>query len=286
MIALFFYCDILLQEKLGGACMRKIGFIGMGNMGFAMLKGALREFAAEDIVFYDANIDRMNYVSKETEVKHLESNADLVRTVKYIVLAVKPQFFNIVLEDIADEVTEEHVIISIAPGITIEQLKEKLGFDARIVRAMPNTPALVGEGMTGVTYNQDEFNFEEKQNIEKIFKAIGKMKIVSENLMSAVTCASGSSPAYVFMFIEALADGAVRCGMSRSDAYEFAAQTVYGSAKMVMETKAHPGILKDMVCSPAGTTIDAVKVLEDNGFRSAIMKATEACFDKCESFKK
>ena len=187
--------------------------------------------------------------------------------------------------DLIKEIEKENVVISIAPGITIKQLKDRIGFDARIVRAMPNTPALVGEGMTGVAYNPTEFNLEEKHIIEKIFKAIGKMKIVNEKLMSAVTCASGSSPAYVFMFIEALADGAVRCGMSRQDAYEFAAQTVYGSAKMVLETKAHPGILKDMVCSPAGTTIDAVKVLEDNGFRSAIMKATEACFDKCENIK-
>ena len=106
-------------------------------------------------------------------------------------------------------------------------MKDRIGFDARIVRAMPNTPALVGEGMTGVAYNPTEFNLEEKHIIEKIFKAIGKMKIVNEKLMSAVTCASGSSPAYVFMFIEALADGAVRCGMSRQDAYEFAAQTVW-----------------------------------------------------------
>ena len=232
--------------------MAKIGFIGMGNMGYAMLKGALREFDVQDIVFYDVNVDRMKQVSNETKVDYLDSNVHVVRSVKYLILAVKPQFYNDVLKDIADEIEKENVVISIAPGITIKQLKDRIGFDARI---------------------------------EKIFKAIGKMKIVNEKLMSAVTCASGSSPAYVFMFIEALADGAVRCGMSRQDAYEFAAQTVYGSAKMVLETKAHPGILKDMVCSPAGTTIDAVKVLEDNGFRSAIMKATEACFDKCENIK-
>lgn len=265
--------------------MAKIGFIGMGNMGYAMLKGALREFDANDIVFFDVNVDRMKQVSNETKVDYLDSNVHVVNAVKYIVLAVKPQFYNEVLKEIADEITENHVVISIAPGITISQLKDKIGFDSRIVRVMPNTPALVGEGMTGVAYNQTEFNLEEKHIIEKIFNAIGKMKIVSEKLMSAVTCVSGSSPAYVFMFIEALADGAVRCGMSRADAYEFAAQTVYGSAKMVLETKAHPGILKDMVCSPAGTTIDAVKELEDNGFRSAILKATEACFNKCENIK-
>ena len=244
--------------------MAKIGFIGMGNMGYAMLKGALREFDVQDI--YDVNVDRMKQVSNETKVDYLDSNVHVVRSVKYLILAVKPQFYNDVLKDIADEIEKENVVISIAPGITIKQLKDRIGFDARIVRAMPNTPALVGEGIaTGVAYNPTEFNLEEKHIIEKIFKAIGKMKIVNEKLMSAVTCASGSSPAYVFMFIEAMADAAVMAGMPRKQAYNFAAQSVLGSAKMVLESGKHPGELKDMVCSPAGTTIDAVKVLENEG---------------------
>lgn len=262
--------------------MSRIGFVGMGNMGYAMLKGTLNNFSSSDLLFSDVNKERMIDVSKETGVEYVTSNAECVNKAKYVVLAVKPQFFDEVLKSIENVVNENHVIISIAPGITIQQIKDKLGFDARIVRAMPNTPALVGEGMTGVAYNAEEFTSEEKDIITKIFNSIGKMKVVSEKLMSAVVCASGSSPAYVYMFIEALADGAVKCGMSRQDAYEFVAQTVYGSAKMVLETKAHPGILKDMVCSPAGTTIEAVKELEDNGFRSAIMKATDACFKKSE----
>lgn len=265
--------------------MAKIGFIGIGNMGYAMLKGTLNRFHASDILFSDVNLERMKSVSDETKVEYVTSNAECVNRSKYVVLAVKPQFFEEVLDSIVNVVTKEHVIISIAPGITISQIKDKLGFDARIVRAMPNTPALVAEGMTGVSYHQSEFSEDEKENIEKIFSSIGKMKVVSEKLMSAVVCASGSSPAYVYMFIEALADGAVKCGMSRQDAYEFVAQTVYGSAKMVLETKAHPGILKDMVCSPAGTTIEAVKELEDNGFRSAILKATDACFKRSENIK-
>lgn len=262
--------------------MAKIGFIGMGNMGYAMLKGTLNRFQASDILFSDVDKERMENVSKETGVEYVTSNAECVNKSKYIVLAVKPQFFDVVLKSIEDVITSEHVVISIAPGITIQDIKDKLGENIRVVRAMPNTPALVGEGMTGVSYNPADFSVEEKDIVEEIFNSIGKMKVVTENLMSAVVCASGSSPAYVYMFIEALADGAVRCGMPRSDAYEFAAQTVYGSAKMVLETKAHPGILKDMVCSPAGTTIEAVKELEDNGFRSSILKATEACYKKCE----
>lgn len=265
--------------------MNKIGFVGMGNMGYAMLKGCLRQFAPIDIVFSDVNMDRMTDVSAETNVGYVTSNAECVNNAKYIVLAVKPQFFDEVLKSIEHVVTDNHVIISIAPGITIQQIKDKIGFDARVVRAMPNTPALVGEAMTGVAYNAEEFTEDEKIVINKIFESIGKMKVVPEKMMSAVVCASGSSPAYVYMFIEALADGAVKCGMARQDAYEFVAQTVLGSAKMVIETKAHPGLLKDMVCSPAGTTIEAVKELEDNGFRSALLKATDACFKKAENIK-
>lgn len=265
--------------------MNKIGFVGMGNMGYAMLKGSLKDFTPGSIIFSDVNKERMESVSDETGVEYVTSNAECVNRSKYVILAVKPQFFDEVLKSIENVVTENHVIISIAPGITIQRIKDKIGFDARVVRAMPNTPALVGEGMTGVAYNAEEYTAEEVDVITKLFNSIGKMKVVSEKLMSAVVCASGSSPAYVYMFIEALADGAVKCGMARSDAYEFVAQTVLGSAKMVLETKAHPGILKDMVCSPAGTTIEAVKQLEDNGFRSALLKATEACYNRAENIK-
>lgn len=265
--------------------MDKIGFVGMGNMGYAMLKGSLKDFSPSKILFSDVNRERMESVSGETGVEYVTSNAECVNRSKYIVLAVKPQFFDEVLKSIEHVVTENHVIISIAPGITIQQIKDKIGFNARVVRAMPNTPALVGEGMTGVAYNAEEYSEEEIEIITKLFNSIGKMKVVSEKLMSAVVCASGSSPAYVYMFIEALADGVVKCGMARSDAYEFVAQTVLGSAKMVLETKAHPGILKDMVCSPAGTTIEAVKELEDNGFRSAVLKATDACYKRAENIK-
>ena len=141
-------------------------------------------------------------------------------------------------------------------------------------------PAMVGEGMTGVCYNKEIFSEDEIDNITKIFKSIGKMKVVEEKLINSVVCASGSSPAYVFMFIEAMADAAVSEGMPRKQAYEFAAQAVYGSAKMVLDTGKHPGELKDMVCSPAGTTIEAVRVLEEKGLRSAVIEAMKVCADK------
>lgn len=263
----------------------KIGFIGMGNMGYAMLKGILNTVRPEDIVFSDASRERCMAVSKETGVLFAESNAECANLAKYIILAVKPQYYPNVLKNIENVVKSEHVIISIAPGITIESIKTKLGYDKRIVRAMPNTPALVGCGMTGVCYDDKEFDFSEKEVIDNIFSSFGRYKKVEEKLLSAVTCASGSSPAYVYMFIEALADGAVKYGIPRDMAYEMVAQTVMGSAKMVLETKEHPGKLKDNVCSPAGTTIAGVSALEEYGFRNSIIKATDECYKKAEGIK-
>ena len=162
-------------------------------------------------------------------------------------------------------------------------LKEKLGIEKRVVRAMPNTPALLGEGMTGVCYNDSDFDEEERKTIEEIFQSFGKMRKVEERQMSAVVCVSGSSPAYVYMFIEALADSAVKYGLPRDAAYEMAAQAVYGSAKMVLETGEHPAALKDKVCSPGGTTIAGVSALEEFGFRNAVIKAGDACSVKSEN---
>ena len=260
----------------------KIGFIGMGNMGYAMLKGLLQVKAAEDILFTDVNRARCVDVTKETGVAYVESNPECVNDVKYVVLAVKPQFYPEVLKSIKFALKSNHVVISIAPGITIDSLKETLGEDKRIVRAMPNTPALLGQGMTGISYDAAEFDEEEIAMIDTFFSSFGKYEKVAENLMSAVVCASGSSPAYVYMFIEALADSAVKYGMPRDKAYQFAAQAVKGSAEMVLQTGQHPGKLKDDVCSPAGTTIAGVAALEENGFRNSIIKATDACYRKCE----
>ena len=265
--------------------MATIGFIGMGNMGYAMLKGVLNKYSSEKIIFACPEVIRREQVLEETGVRFVESNAECANNAKYIVLAVKPQVYDVVLKNIHNVITDEHVIISLAPGITISDIKSKLGPNARIVRVMPNTPALVGEGMTGVSYEASEFTLEEKDVIEEIFNSFGKVVTVPENLMSAVVCASGSSPAYVYMFIEALADSVVKYGIARQDAYKLVAQTVLGSAKMVLETGEHPGKLKDNVCSPGGTTIKGVAALEEFGFRNAIMKATDACYDACNKIK-
>ena len=265
--------------------MAKTGFIGTGNMGYAILKGLLKIYSQDELMITDANKDKRKQVSQETGVAAAEDNETLAKSVKYIVLAVKPQYYGAVLKDIAPVVTKEQVIISIAPGITIDDLKKELGDDKRIVRAMPNTPALIGEGMTGDCYDQQLFTEEEEKEIHTFFSSFGKMRIVEERLINAVVCVSGSSPAYVYMFIEALADSAVKYGLPRDTAYEMAAQAVAGSAKMVLETGKHPGELKDAVCSPGGTTIAAVSALEEAGFRSAVIKAADACFEKCNSLK-
>lgn len=265
--------------------MAKIGIIGIGNMGSAIMKGLLHVYEKDDIVFTDVNTEKCAVLEAETGVHYAASNAECANQAKYILLAVKPQYFDPVLKNIRNVVTEENVIISIAPGITIGELKEKLGIEKRVVRAMPNTPALLGEGMTGVCYDETLFDEEEKAAIESIFRSFGKMRKVEERLMSAVVCVSGSSPAYVYMFIEALADSAVKYGLPRDAAYEMAAQAVYGSAKMVLETGEHPASLKDQVCSPGGTTIAGVAKLEEYGFRNAVIKAGDACFAKSENIK-
>lgn len=265
--------------------MAKIGFIGMGNMGYAMLKGVLNVFEPSDIIFTCPDLDKCKRISDETGVKYAESNAECANNAQYIVLAVKPQVYSAVMKNIVNVIREDSVVISIAPGITIDSIKDNLGINTKVVIAMPNTPALVGEGMTGVSYNKDEFSFEQRDVVDRFFNSFGKVVYVDEKLMDVIVCASGSSPAYVYMFIEALADSAVKYGIKRDDAYKLVAQTVLGSAKMVLETNEHPGVLKDKVCSPGGTTIAGVAALEEHNFRNAVIKATDACYDKCHNIK-
>jgi pyrroline-5-carboxylate reductase len=283
-----FYSYIIYSTNIcgdGGRKMAQFGFIGMGNMGYAMLNGVLGEFAPGQIIFTTPHKEKCEKISAQTGVKYAESNAECANNAKYIILAVKPQMYDVVLKNIENVITSEKVIISIAPGITIDSIKGKLGGSVRVVRAMPNTPALVGEGMTGISYNKEEFTIEERDTIEQFFQSFGEVVTVPEHLMSAVVCASGSSPAYAYMFIEALADSVVKYGIPRQDAYKLAAQTLLGSAKMVLQTGEHPGKLKDNVCSPAGTTIQGVAALEEYGFRNAVIKATDKCYEACTKIK-
>ena len=198
-------------------------------------------------------------------------------------LAVKPIFFPEVIDQIKDVVAEDTLIVSIAAGRTLDYLKEAFGRpELKLIRCMPNTPALVLEGCTGVCA-EENVTEEDMEQVLALLRSFGIASVVPERLMDVVVGVSGSSPAYVFMFIEAMADEAVAAGMPRKQAYEFAAQSVLGSARMVLETGRHPGELKDMVCSPGGTTIQAVKVLEEKGMRAAVMDAMDACIEKSKS---
>lgn len=261
--------------------MKILGFIGMGNMGQAMLNGCLNLFSGEMLTFTDVSEKCCQLIKEKTGVDYVSSAVECVNSVKYVVLAIKPQVYPVILEQIRDLVSPEQIVISIAPSYSIQQLKDALGQYVRVVRAMPNTPAMVGEGMSGVCFSNDIFTDGEKEFVRSFFTSFGKMEEVPEHLINAVTVASGSSPAFVYMFIEALADSAVKYGMPRDKAYIFAAQAVMGSAKMVLETGEHPGRLKDNVCSPGGTTIEGVAVLEAKGMRSAVIEAASAVYDKC-----
>ena len=266
-----------------GISMALFGFIGVGNMGYPLLKAAIRTFGDSEVVYTDTSIERSRYVKDESGIPYCENNIEVVKQCKFLVLAIKPQFFIQVLNQIKPLVTEDQVVISIAAGITISTIQEVLSEKIRVVRAMPNTPAMVSRGMSGICYSKGEWIEAEQSIIDRFFRSFGKYEVFEEHLMNAVICANGSSPAYVYMFIEALADSVVSYGIPRDKAYTLAAQTVMGAASMVLETGEHPGKLKDQVCSPGGTTIAAVKALEEHGLRNAVMKATDACYEKAES---
>lgn len=259
--------------------MMKLGFIGTGNMAGAIMGGIIQKgiFRPEQIIGADIS-EAGRRKAKETYGIEVTEDNRKAAAAEMLILSVKPQFYADAIAEIRDCIRDDQLVITIAPGKTLSWLEEQFGKRVKIVRTMPNTPALVGEGMTAACVNQ-YVTEEEKAYALKILDSFGKVELVPEHLIDAVVAVSGSSPAYVFMFIEAMADAAVAEGMPRTQAYEFAAQAVYGSAKMVLETGKHPGELKDMVCSPAGTTIEAVRILEKKGFRSAVIEAMRACAD-------
>ena len=256
----------------------KLGFIGTGNMASAIMGGIIgkKMISAEEIIGADLLESGREKVKEQFGIQVTEKNQEVVEKAEVIILSVKPQFYEEVINQIKDCVKKEQIIITIAPGKTLAWLAEKFGKEVKIVRTMPNTPALVGEGMTAMCPNE-YMEKEEIEYVKQLLESFGRVELVPERLMDVVVSVSGSSPAYVFMMIEAMADAAVSGGMPRAQAYQFAAQAVYGSAKMVLETGKHPGELKDMVCSPAGTTIEAVRTLEEMGFRSSIIEAMKVC---------
>ena len=266
---------------------KKIGFIGSGNMAKAMIGGIVKSklVSPEMITVSDLNQSMLDAVNNEFSVNTTTDSSEVVKKSNIIIIRVKPNVYDIVLDSVNEFIDSKKIIVTIAAGKTIESIEGVIGCDKKIVRTMPNTPALVNEGMSCLCKNKN-ITDEELNIVKDIFASFGKAEIVPEYLVDSVIGVSGSAPAYVFMFIEAMADAAVLSGMPRAQAYTFAAQAVMGSAKMVLETGKHPGELKDMVCSPGGTTIEAVKTLEEEGFRAAVIKAVDKCIEKSKIMSK
>lgn len=266
--------------------MKKVGFIGAGNMGYPLLCGAVKAFGTDEVLFRCAHEEKNREIEKKLQMLSAASLPVLTQKCNIVLLSVKPQFFDEVLEEIKDDFREDQILISMAPGVSMEYLHNALGGKGKIVRVMPNTPAMVGQGMTAICYGNGKFSEEETGTIEALFQSVGKTVVLPERLMDASVLASGSSPAFMYIFMEALADGAAKYGIPRNVAYEMIGQTMVGAGTMLLETKEHPGILKDNVCSPGGTTIAGVAALEEYGFRNAVLKACDACYEKAEKMKK
>lgn len=262
----------------------KIGFIGLGNMATAMIGGILGKglYQRADIIGSAKTSKTAEKVAEKFGIETCTDNQKVAADADVIVLAVKPVFLPEVIAEIKESVNRDKLVISIAAGKSIEWLETRFGKSLRLVRCMPNTPALVGEACTCVCVKQDTTEADSALVI-RLMESFGKASVLPERLIDAFTGVAGSSPAYVFLFLEALADAAVCAGIPRAQAYEFAAQSVLGSAKLMLETGMHPAQLKDMVCSPGGTTIEAVKVLEEKGLRAAVIDAVCACVDKSKN---
>lgn len=266
---------------------KKIGFIGGGNMASAIIGGILNSGLAspKQILASDKSDNALRSLEERFGIHTTSQNLETAQEADILFLAVKPHLFSEVIPEIKDSIETNALIVSIAAGQSISSIESLFGREIRLIRVMPNTPALVGEGMSALCPNQN-VSQEELEEAVSIFNSFGACEVVSETMIDTVVGVSGSSPAYVYLFIEAMADAAVADGMPRAQAYKFAAQSVLGSAKMVLETGSHPGVLKDAVCSPGGTTIEAVAVLEEQGLRSAVIKAQRACVQKSKDMGK
>lgn len=261
--------------------MYKIGFIGAGSIVNAILTGMSRnKYDMSSIYINSSTNDTKEKLCIEFGVNCAKNNEDVVKKCDYIFFAIKSHQYKGVIDEISPYITDDKIFIIMAPGYTTEGFRQNVGKSVKIVRAMPNTPAIVGEAMTGICYTKKDFTQEEEKNIIKIFEAFGKVQVLDESYMDIIVSVSASAPAYVYIMIEAMGDAGVLTGLPRKIAYKMAAQAVAGAAKVVYDTDLHPGELKDAVCSPGGTTIEAVKVLEDRGFRSALIESMNACYKK------
>ncbi len=259
----------------------KIGFLGAGKMGTALARGFVRAgiVAPDQIIASDPAESARAGFEREVGARVAASNAEVAAFASVLLLAVKPDQVGGVLAEIRANFTDRHLLISIAAGLPLAKLEEGLVPGARVIRVMPNTPALVGASATAYAAGRSALT-EDSALAQKLFSAVGIAFAVKESLLDGVTGLSGSGPAYVYLMIEALSDGGVAAGLPRELATKLAAQTVLGGAKMVLDTGLHPGALKDMVTSPAGTTIEGLHELEKGGLRGALMSAVRAAAEK------
>lgn len=266
---------------------RRVGFIGAGNMAEALVRGLLKAqlFPPTDILVSDIKEERLKLFREAFGVATFTGNVEVVSRAEILLFAVKPQDMGPVVEGLAPFIDETKTLISIAAGVPIAFIAGKLAKKARIIRVMPNTPALVLEGAAGIARGEHATQ-EDLEIAIKIFSAVGRAVIVEEKLLDAVTGLSGSGPAYVAIAIEALADGGVKMGLPRDVAFLLAAQTVLGTARMILEMKKHPAELKDMVASPGGTTIAGLHALEQGGLRAALINAVEVATRRSQELGK
>jgi len=266
---------------------KTIGFIGCGNMGTAMIKGLQTHhlFKPENIVVADPSQEKTHTLQTKYGVSVAQNNQAVAQVADYLVLAVKPYLYSEVLKEIKEAIKSDVLIIVIAVGVTFGDVKAILGNKVKVIRTQPSTPAFVGESDSTLCPD-DLLTKAEVQEVVDIFKTFGKVEIISEKLMNVVPAIASSAPVYTMLMIEAMADGGVLHGFPRDQAYRLAAQSVYGAAKLVLESGENPAVLKDQICTPGGTTIEAVKVLEEKGFRAALIDAVDACARKSQKMLK
>ena len=256
------------------------GFIGTGNMGGALARAARKRLAGEELLLANRTPAKAEALATELQCQTAD-NATAAREAKYLFLGVKPQMMEGMLTEIAPVLAarqDRFVLVTMAAGLSMARIREMAGGDYPVIRIMPNTPAAIGEGM--ILYTSDGVTEEEMHRFLDAMSESGRLACLEERLIDAGSCVAGCGPAFVDLFIEALADGGVACGLPRALALEFAAQMTAGSARLVLQSGQHPGALKDAVCSPGGTTIQGVRALEEAGFRGAVMDAVIAAYEK------
>jgi len=262
----------------------KIGFIGMGNMGRALLKGALNFVNKDDLCFSANSDETKNKISGETGVSAM-TNIEVAKQSDVIFLTVKPNIYDEVLDEIKDEIDDKKILISVAPGVMISYFENRIP-GVRVIRTMPNTPAMIGEGVTAITYDKNKFSDDEIKSVTDIFNACGSVYYLDESLMDVSIPASGSSPAFVYMFIDYMARSCEKMGMDYETAKNMAASTLRGAAGMVLNSDESPDKLKDRVCSKGGTTIEGVRVIENSDFENIIDDALNAAYKRAVEMRR